>query len=269
MAKLLCSLLGLMIAGPRGALVGFFIGLIIDLNFKFIKRVFFEDNENNDSVFIKNFPYLLAEAINSSQYKRELVIIAKNNLSDLFGVEKTKKIMSTLKSIMNFGYSKKDFHNACYSIMTLFDYNSRRKIIEVLYLILKDKGNITTIELLTIQNIANLLNISFGNNYSTDGFYDFFNSFFNQNNYNYNYNQNYYNQTNDFKGQPDFNAYEVLGLSKNSTNDDIKKQYRTLCKKYHPDKTNNLSEAEKKGYEEKIRKIISAYEKIKQEKNIK
>lgn len=31
------------------------------------------------------------------------------------------------------------------------------------------------------------------------------------------------------------NYYEILGLSNNATNDEIKTAYRTLCKKYHPD----------------------------------
>ena len=29
--------------------------------------------------------------------------------------------------------------------------------------------------------------------------------------------------------------YEILGVSKDATQDDIKKAYRTLVKKYHPD----------------------------------
>ena len=30
--------------------------------------------------------------------------------------------------------------------------------------------------------------------------------------------------------------YDVLGINKNATQDEIKKAYRTLAKKYHPDK---------------------------------
>ena len=34
--------------------------------------------------------------------------------------------------------------------------------------------------------------------------------------------------------------YKVLGLEKNASADDIKKAYRTLANKHHPDKGGNL-----------------------------
>lgn len=48
--------------------------------------------------------------------------------------------------------------------------------------------------------------------------------------------------------------YEVLGLSKNASDDEIKKAYRKLAKKYHPD-INKAADAE-----EKFKEINEAYE---------
>lgn len=49
--------------------------------------------------------------------------------------------------------------------------------------------------------------------------------------------------------------YEVLGVSKNASDDDIKKAYRTLAKKYHPDINPNDKDAE-----EKFKEATEAYE---------
>lgn len=40
--------------------------------------------------------------------------------------------------------------------------------------------------------------------------------------------------------------YEVLGISKDSTEQDIKKAYRNMAKKYHPDRNKDNPEAEAK-----------------------
>lgn len=54
--------------------------------------------------------------------------------------------------------------------------------------------------------------------------------------------------------------YKVLGVSKDATQDDIKKQYRKLSLKFHPDRQNGKTEAEKKEAEEKFKQITEAYE---------
>src|SRR6202011_4389187 len=48
--------------------------------------------------------------------------------------------------------------------------------------------------------------------------------------------------------------YEILGVKKTATEDEIKKAYRTLAKKYHPDKNKGNKEAENK-----FKEISEAY----------
>ena len=54
--------------------------------------------------------------------------------------------------------------------------------------------------------------------------------------------------------------YEVLGVAKTASEDEIKKSYRKLAMKYHPDRFASATEAEKKDAEEKFKEINHAYE---------
>lgn len=64
--------------------------------------------------------------------------------------------------------------------------------------------------------------------------------------------------------EPNFDSkdfYEILGLSKESASeDDIRRAYKRLALKYHPDKQGQKSEEEKKDAENKFKKLAEAYE---------
>ena len=54
--------------------------------------------------------------------------------------------------------------------------------------------------------------------------------------------------------------YEVLGVSKNATADELKKAYRKLAIQYHPDRQQGKSDQEKKDAEEKFKEAAEAYD---------
>ncbi|MBQ9638129.1 MAG: TerB family tellurite resistance protein [Bacteroidales bacterium] len=63
-------------------------------------------------------------------------------------------------------------------------------------------------------------------------------------------------------------AYNVLGLSPSATDDEVKRAYRRLAVKYHPDKVESLGEEVRHHAEEQFKKITAAYELIKKQRNL-
>lgn len=59
--------------------------------------------------------------------------------------------------------------------------------------------------------------------------------------------------------------YEVLGVSRSASTDEIKKAYRALSRKYHPDA--NINNPNKDQAEAKFKEIQQAYEQVMNEKN--
>jgi molecular chaperone DnaJ len=61
-----------------------------------------------------------------------------------------------------------------------------------------------------------------------------------------------------------YNPYEVLGVSPSASDEEIKKAYRSLSRKYHPDA--NINNPNKAQAEEKFKQVQEAYEQIMKEK---
>lgn len=117
-------------------------------------------------------------------------------------------------------------------------YESRLQMIHFLFGIAKADGFVTQNEVLVIQEIARHLGI----------------------------------QSRDFESikamffdNPD-SAYKILEIEKTASISEIKSAYRTMVKKYHPDKILHQDEAYKRGAVEKFRKVQEAYEKLQKER---
>ena len=64
------------------------------------------------------------------------------------------------------------------------------------------------------------------------------------------------------------NAYKILEISPNATDTEVKKAYRTMAKKYHPDKLQSKDPALVKGAQEKFQEVQKAYETIQNERGL-
>ncbi len=63
-------------------------------------------------------------------------------------------------------------------------------------------------------------------------------------------------------------AYQILEVSPDASDDELKKAYRELAKKYHPDKVSHLGEEVKMAAEEKFTRLNAAYEAVKEERGM-
>ena len=64
------------------------------------------------------------------------------------------------------------------------------------------------------------------------------------------------------------NSYKILEIEKTATDDEVKKAYRNMAKKYHPDRLVTENEAIRKGAEEKFKEVQKAYETIQKERGM-
>jgi DnaJ like chaperone protein len=64
-------------------------------------------------------------------------------------------------------------------------------------------------------------------------------------------------------------AYAVLEVDRAATDEEVKKAYRRMAMKYHPDKVAQLGEEVQKAAHEKFKKVQEAYEAIRKERGMK
>jgi len=64
-------------------------------------------------------------------------------------------------------------------------------------------------------------------------------------------------------------SYRILEIEPTSSDEEVKKAFRTMAMKYHPDKVSHLGEDFKKVAHEKFRKVQGAYDQIKKERGLK
>ena len=63
-------------------------------------------------------------------------------------------------------------------------------------------------------------------------------------------------------------AYKILEINPSATHDEVKKAYRKMAVKYHPDKVQHLGDDFQQMAEEKFKTLNEAYQQIKKERGL-
>lgn len=71
-----------------------------------------------------------------------------------------------------------------------------------------------------------------------------------------------------FRSSDPSSAYKILEIEPSATDDEVKKAYRLMAKKYHPDKVAQLGEDVQKAATEKFKKVQEAYETIQKKRGM-
>lgn len=154
-----------------------------------------------------------------------------------FGQESAKQATLMLKDILKQDIPVRD---VCEQIKSNMDYSSRLQLLHLLFNVSLADTTIHRAEIELLEKISTYLGVT-----SVD----------------------FLSIKNMFIPETD-SSYKILEIAPSATNDEVKKAYRRMAMKYHPDKVSHLGDDFRKTADEKFKKVNEAYEKIKKERNL-
>ncbi len=169
--------------------------------------------------------------------KTELEFV-KIFLVQQFNIKYAKNRMHLFREILKQDLPLKD---VCLQIKTNMDHPSRLQMIHILFGLSQADGHVHPLEVKIIHTIAGYLGVSVKD-------FDSIHAMF-------------YKDTT--------TAYQILEINPEVSDSDVKKAYRKMATKFHPDKVHHLGMEFQKMAEEKFKTLNNAYNQIKKERDIK
>jgi DnaJ like chaperone protein len=230
--------LGFAMGGPIGGMLGFLVGSMIDSTTEQSDSTSSRHVRISQGDFSMSLLVLVAAVMKADGkvVKSELDYV-KQFFVRQFGQESAKEALLMLKDIIKQDIPVRDI---CIQISRNMDYSSRLQLLHLLFNISIADTTIHPLELELIGKISGALGVA-----SND----------------------FLSIKNMFIPETD-SAYKILEIEPVSTNDEVKKAYRRMAMKYHPDKVSHLGDEFRKTADEKFKKVNEAYERIKKERNI-
>jgi DnaJ like chaperone protein len=236
--KLLGGGLGFVLGGPIGGLLGFLVGTAIDDTSGQFSVYNGIPERTTQGDFGMSLLVLLAAVMKADGkvVKSELDYVKQFFLRQ-FGRESAQQALLILKDILKQDIPVRD---VCIQIRSNMDYSSRLQLLHLLFNLSMVDAAIHKTELGLLENIATNTGISLNDFLSIK---------------------------NMFVPETD-SSYKILEIDPSATTAEVKKAYRRIAMKYHPDKVTHLGEEFKKSADEKFKKVNEAYNRIKRERNI-
>ena len=237
--------LGFTLGGPIGSIIGFAVGSFVD---GFSKEDILKEYQqaqsgrgagNTQSGDFEISLLILASVVIKADGKvdqRELDFV-RAQFVGMYGKERANHAFKLFSGIMKKEVST---HQVCGQIRQHMSHASRLQLMHFLFGIAKADQQVSGSEVHEIKKIAGYLNI----------------------------NQNDFESIKAMFYDESDSAYKILEIAKSATDAEVKKAYRKMAKKYHPDKLQGLGAEHIKGGEQKFLQIQKAYEKIKNERGI-
>ena len=239
--KLLWGGLGWVVAGPIGAILGYAYGSMSsestmgDIGMNHRSR---HSAKTRHGDFVISVLVLLAKVMKADgKLLRSELDYVKNFLKQQFGVRQAKELMMVFKEILDQDYPLRD---VCRQIQRSMDHPSRLELIHILYGLSASDGDVHEKEVHVIQSIANYLNI----------------------------NKNDYESIKAIFAKDSEAPYRLLEIDPSASGQEVKKAYRKMANKYHPDKVSHLGKEMQDLAKEKFIAVNDAYQQIKKNQNI-
>ena len=243
LGKILGAGIGWGLMGPLGAILGYFIASSFDGRssaFSGTRTRTVYDRQAADpnpaGSFAGALVVLFAAVARADRkiHAKEVEFIQKY-LTDKFGRQNSADMMALFNHSVKQSF---DHVAVAYQVKQHVDYYSRLQLLQMLYGLAQADGQIDAEENRVIGDIAEALGIKARDHESIRAIYS----------------------------QQDTSPYKVLGLKHEATNDEIKSAYRSLVRKYHPDKVSHLGEEFVNIAQEKFKAVKKAYDLIKKER---
>ncbi|HRG59887.1 MAG TPA: TerB family tellurite resistance protein [Bacteroidia bacterium] len=230
--------LGWALGGPIGGLIGFALGAVLDDSGAAVQATNAKHHTQRGD-FSASLIILVAAVMKADGrvMKAELEYV-KAFFVKHFGVDVTKEQMLLLREILE---KEIPLYDVCNQIRHNMEYASRLQLIHFLFGVSMADGQVHDSEVKVIEQIASFLNINMAD----------FNSL----------KAMFYADTD--------SDYKILEVHNTASDEEIKKAYKRMAVKFHPDKVSHLGEEYQQDAKEKFQKVQQAYENIKKQRGIK